>query len=627
MPRVAKIGLIALAVVGGLLVLLVGSSLVDSWMHRGRAERNVTLAGQQVGGQSRAEVEAHVADLASGFSATPVTVEVPEGTGFETTADELGLTVDEEATVDAVMAAGRSGFVLGRPFSWLRSLTSGRAVDVRLDVDDERVLNASLHLGTADFVAPSEPSLTLDEAGQLRVVEPVPGSGIDPVELADSLRSVAYREGEISVRAGLTDVPARYTRDDAEVLLGEAERLTGQGLEVTAGDSSTTIPAETLRSWITVTPADAGLVLAFEPARVGEALPGLLPDAGEAPVDAGATIVGGAVVATPARSGTGCCAPEATGLILNALERADRGPIELPLTVREPDRTDARLAELGIVEPVASFTTNHACCAPRVQNIHRIADILRGYIIEPGEMLSVNTVVGRRTTENGFVAAPAIVNGEFADEVGGGISQFMTTIFNAAFFAGLDYGEYQAHTIYISRYPYGREATINYPHPDLQIVNNTPYGVLVWPTYSDTSITVTLYSTKNIEAAQTGQTTSASGSCTAVTTERTRTYLETGEQATDTVRALYRGGENRTCNDGGPPPAPPGQPQPTGPPPPTTAPPAITAPPATTSPPPAAPPTTAPPATTAPPPTTPPATAPPPTTVSIPPDLTLPPPP
>jgi len=133
------------------------------------------------------------------------------------------------------------------------------------------------------------------------------------------------------------------------------------------------------------------------------------------------------------------------------------------------------------------------------------------------------------------------VNGVFNTSVGGGISQYATTLFNAAFFAGLDFGEYQSHSIYIDRYPYGREATVSFPNPDLEIINNTPYGVLVWPTTTDTSITVQLFSTKWVEAEQTGQSERRQGvSCTSVTTERTRTWIEDGRTEVDTVTARYR---------------------------------------------------------------------------------------
>jgi vancomycin resistance protein YoaR len=134
----------------------------------------------------------------------------------------------------------------------------------------------------------------------------------------------------------------------------------------------------------------------------------------------------------------------------------------------------------------------------------------------------------------------------FEESVGGGISQFATTLFNAAFFGGLEYGAYQSHSIYIERYPYGREATLSYPEPDLVIENPSPYGVLIWPTYTASSITVTLYSTPWATGAPTAQTESQVGACTRVTTERTRTFRD-GRTVKDRVLATYRPAEGVTC--------------------------------------------------------------------------------
>jgi vancomycin resistance protein YoaR len=139
-----------------------------------------------------------------------------------------------------------------------------------------------------------------------------------------------------------------------------------------------------------------------------------------------------------------------------------------------------------------------------------------------------------------------IENGLFSEDVGGGISQFATTLFNAAFFAGLDFAEYQSHSIYISRYPYGREATLSYPKPDLRLRNDTPYGVMIWPSYTSSSIRVSMYSTRHLVAEQTGQTQGPRGNCTRVTTERTRTW-EDGRVEVDKVYAVYRPEEGVNC--------------------------------------------------------------------------------
>jgi vancomycin resistance protein YoaR len=97
-------------------------------------------------------------------------------------------------------------------------------------------------------------------------------------------------------------------------------------------------------------------------------------------------------------------------------------------------------------------------------------------------------------------------------------------LFNAAFFAGLDIPEYKAHSVYISRYPFGREATLAYPGVDLKIKNNTPYAVVIWPTYTDTSITVQLYSTRFAKGEQ--ESVTPPKGCGRITLVRKRTFVD-----------------------------------------------------------------------------------------------------
>ena len=158
----------------------------------------------------------------------------------------------------------------------------------------------------------------------------------------------------------------------------------------------------------------------------------------------------------------------------------------------------------------------------------------------------MNDFVGMRTVEKGFVDAPVIYNSVHDHDIGGGVSQFATTLFNASFFAGLDIPEYQSHSLIISRYPTGREATISWPKPDLKIKNTTPYGVLIWPTYDATTITVHLYSTHFVDAVAEPTKSAPAGPCTRVTTPRTRTYLD-GTVKHDSFSALYQPAEGVHC--------------------------------------------------------------------------------
>ena len=123
-------------------------------------------------------------------------------------------------------------------------------------------------------------------------------------------------------------------------------------------------------------------------------------------------------------------------------------------------------------------------------------------MLKPGETFSLNDTVGERTEENGFTTGFVIQNGIFKEDLGGGVSQMATTTFNASFFAGLEDVEHKPHSVYIDRYPVGREATVAWGAVDLRFTNNTPYGVLIDAVVipsagrSQGTVTVTMYSTK-----------------------------------------------------------------------------------------------------------------------------------
>ena len=146
-----------------------------------------------------------------------------------------------------------------------------------------------------------------------------------------------------------------------------------------------------------------------------------------------------------------------------------------------------------MIGKVSEFTTFHPCCQPRVTNIQRMADLVDGVIVLPGEEFSLNEHVGLRTEENGFVEAPMILRGEFVPSVGGGVSQFATTLFNAIFYGGYEDVYHQPHSYYFSRYPEAREATVSFPNPELIFRNDTAAAVLIRTEYTDESITVKFF--------------------------------------------------------------------------------------------------------------------------------------
>jgi vancomycin resistance protein YoaR len=530
-------------------VVVVGAGAAWAWdldRREGEVLRNVQVAGRPLGGAGPERLDATLEELAAEYERTTVRIETPDG-DLEASGAEVGLTLDAQASRALALAEGRDGAVPARFGAWLASFVVPRTAELAVTVDEGAVRALVAERDPTGRVAPTEPDLEVVD-GDLVVVPGEHGRGLDAGDVAADIEErAADGRAPIVVRAEAATLPPRFSEADAERLAERGRALAAEPLPVQAGGTPADVPPATLLGWLSAEGGGDGLELAVERERAVADLEALLPDAGTPAVNAGFQVEDGQVVVVPGADGTRCCAAEAADAAFAALLDRPQGAVELPLAPVPPGRTTEDAQALGIVEPIASFTTSFAPGQSRVVNIHRIADLTRGVVIDPGGDFSVNGYVGRRTAAKGFVSGGVIQDGVFDESIGGGISQYATALFNAAFFGGLEFGTYQSHSIYIPRYPYGREATLSFPQPDLIIENPTPYGVLLWPTYTSSSLTMTLYSTPWATGRQTGQRESPVGECTRVTTERTRTFVSDGRTEVDTVHAVYRPAEGVDC--------------------------------------------------------------------------------
>jgi vancomycin resistance protein YoaR len=152
---------------------------------------------------------------------------------------------------------------------------------------------------------------------------------------------------------------------------------------------------------------------------------------------------------------------------------------------------------MGIDRRMASYKTYNSGTADRITNLRLGVQELDGTLVQPGGTFSLNEAIGERTAERGFRSAPVIIGTEFAEEVGGGTSQVATTMFNAAWEAGLRITERNPHSLYISRYQLGRDATVYWPSLDLKFVNDTKDWVLVKGFAESDGVSVAIYGGEN----------------------------------------------------------------------------------------------------------------------------------
>ncbi|HEX2576867.1 MAG TPA: VanW family protein [Aquihabitans sp.] len=530
-----------------IVVLLLAAWAIDSSSASGKVPRNVTLAGRDVSKLAEDELANTVADLAEYYANVEVQVRTPETT-YEVPAAKLGLKLDQQATARAALDLDEDTSLPRRPVVWATSFLDDRTAPMSFTVDD-----AALEAGLAELAgnaAATEPVLVPGADG-IGIVSGSAGRSVQATGVKDQLlRRARSGEEPITVTAEVVDEAPAVPDAEAQAVADRLTAGTANGLAVTAGDQRATIPAPVVRSWIGSKVTDGRFEVTLDAEKAVAALVEAIPIKTEAK-DASITLVNGVPTITPSQDGRTCCAADTPARISAAVTNG-QGAVTVDLEVAKPAFTTEAAEKLGIKEPVGtttewngqpqvkSFTTYFdPGGGGRVTNIHRIADLVRGTLVKPGETFSINETVGQRTAEKGFVEAGAIANGEHVDEIGGGVSQFATTMFNAAYFAGLDITEYQAHSEYFTRYPRGREATMGFPAPDMAWKNDTPYGILVWTSHTPGSVTVTLYSTQHAYGEQTGSSESRSGSCTVVTTTRT-IHRPDGSKGSDTFQARYR---------------------------------------------------------------------------------------
>lgn len=408
---------------------------------------------------------------------------------LQLTPDDLGLSLDAVSTLERAQEGALT------PAGLYRSLAGTRDLRPTVKVDENRLTAALNKIAKKSGSEPTE--ATVRYTGLKPRVRPAKtGRQIDREAAAEAVRE-AYQRGALTdpITLPLRELPPQVATEQAEqIARSTATQAVAAPLTLTDGEKkrSTLTPAQIAARLRFVPDGQGGLRPAFN----ARGLAGEL--VGKEPEDATFTIVEGRPRLKPAKPGRQADS-RALGRAIAAAVTGERRTVEVPTRVKQPRLTTERARDLGIREKVSDFTTHHPCCAPRVTNIHRIAEIVDGHVVLPGETFSLNDLVGRRDTARGFVEAPMILQGRYVNDVGGGISQFATTMFNAVFFGGFQDVQHTPHQFHISRYPAGRESTVSFPQPDFRWKNDSDHGVLIKASYTATSITVQFWSTKRYD--------------------------------------------------------------------------------------------------------------------------------
>lgn len=464
-----------------------------------------TVAGLPAGGLDRSGLTAL---LSEALAQQPPRLVVKLGTRQVTLpAVDVGMSVDVPATVERALAATpptrRRGGAATRPGT----------VPAVLSIDAaalDRTVNA---LAVRAAVPADHGDLRYDH-GEITALAPRPGQSSSPQQIRTALLSMAGRlpwprAVEMPVRA----VPSPLSPADLEPPLRRAQQLLQQRPVLIAGARRVTVNPDLLGPALTVAAHDLGGVrrvdlalratagttlatplatqLSTSPTEPQLSAPSPQPALREQGTVSWRPRPVTVTLTAPGKPGQQVSARTVLAAISTLLPARAPDIARIPPARTVPASTDAQAQTVDAV--LGTFTTPFSCCQPRVRNITLIARAVDGTLVGPGQTFSLNDVVGPRTRAKGYVPAPFILDGELSTDIGGGVSQFATTLLNATYFAGLRIDTHQPHSFYIGRYPPGREATVNYPTIDLKWTNTSGAPVLVRAATRNTSLTVTLY--------------------------------------------------------------------------------------------------------------------------------------
>ena len=411
------------------------------------------------------------------------------------------MSVDHAASV--AEAGGRRSWEPRRLWDYY---TGGQDLAPVVDVDESALEDALAQI-SEDVGEPAVDGRVMLTSTGVKTTEAKPGRELDLDASREALEAAYLQMAEGEPDGGadlaLSEVAPDIDERDVERAVTEfANPALSAPVSLDFGDATVVLDPQQYAPMLRLKPVDGRL----EPAVKAKKLIGLVDAATSgdgAPVDATVALVDGKPKVVPGKPGVAYEPDDVTGAFLDVVVRKEgKRQIEVEAKVARPEVTTADAKALKIREKVSTFTTYYPNAAYRNTNIGRAAEIIDGTVLAPGETFSMNDTVGERTRENGFTEGFIISDGILKEDLGGGVSQMATTLFNAAFFAGLEDVEHKPHSFYIDRYPVGREATVAWGAIDLRFKNDTPYGILIDTnvTPGDATgtgvVTATMYSTK-----------------------------------------------------------------------------------------------------------------------------------
>lgn len=477
--------LIALVVFGA--AFAIGSARLNE----GRILPGVSVAGIEVAGLSRGAAEARLRQSLPSLSGGSLSVAI-DGRTEQIPYAEFGRDYDYELMLDQAFSVGRGDSLVDQLREQIGILLSGVALEPQVTWNNDVLATKVASLATDAQIPAVNASIERVE-GRYVVTPATDGVSFDvTASVEDAIAAVNNLSGadtQISIEG--TPVAPQVSTHQAQAAADRAEGIVATPLPLAGEELATTIDPDVLRGWVSLNQVALGdwqLAIPAEPASQWLAAYASTTDI--LPTNASFGFDGGNVSVIPSAPGRALDVTTTTSNVVAALQERANGvtpaTVNLALAPVEPEfPTDQAAALASRVELLGTWTTHYVPGPLNGDgvNIQIPTNKIDGMVVQPGEQFDFLTAIGEVTSPP-YVEGGVLIHGQIKElgAIGGGMCSCSTTLFNAVMRAGLQIDNRTNHSIYISRYPVGLDATVwesGGSRRTMAFTNDTGYPVLI----------------------------------------------------------------------------------------------------------------------------------------------------
>jgi len=471
--------------------------LIDSALYYNKVHAGVTISGQSVGGLTRDEATAAITRVVKDAQKSPITLVSGEKT-WPVVPTDVGTKIDVTTAVSTAMGATRDSNFIADLFRRFKLYFSDKEIPLNGVVDSAKMDKLTAEIAEDVDMPPVNAGLAF--AGtEVKVVEGQKGRVVDQPALREGLKALLFTLHSTKLPVPMVVKDPAIQAEDSKQAVAQAKTMIASPITLEYGDSSWKLTSEQIAAYMGFSAEKSGNVSTLVPYLSAKKMSHFFDSVADK-VDKKATSASfkgdgeqaWVVPAVPGRT----VDPAKTAEALTAASLKTSGRVaEVSVKTTQPELTTDEAEAMGITEKLAAFTTKWEGTPDRQTNVRITTEYTSNVVIAPGEVYNFDKQIGPRTEARGYKMAPGITAGTLEDQLGGGICQVATTLFNAAFFAGLDIVERKNHSLFVSHYPLGRDATVSAGSPNLRFKNDTNHHILIRGASDGINTTFVIYGT------------------------------------------------------------------------------------------------------------------------------------